>query len=77
MFSEPTPLGLGDQLTELGHYSCPLARRESLRVMMDRLMMSVVMVLDRIMAKCGLLSPHFVSPHCFIAVGILNPENIE
>ena len=24
------------------------------------------------MARCGLQSPHLVSPHCFIAVGILN-----
>ena len=58
-------------------YSWPLARRESPRVMMDRLLMSVVTVLDRIMAKCGLQSPHLVSPHCFIAVGILNTENIK
>ena len=32
-------------------------------------------VLERIMARCGRQSPHRVSPHCFIAVGILNIEH--
>ena len=40
----------------------------------DLLLISVLTVLERIMARCGLQSPHRVSPHCFIAVGILNIE---
>ena len=40
------------------------------------LLISLVPELERIMARCGLQSPHLVSPHCFIAVGILNIINI-
>ena len=40
----------------------------------DLLLISVLTVLERIMVRCGLQSPHRVSPHCFIAVGILNSD---
>ena len=45
-----------EKTPHLAAYSCPLARRKSPRVMMDPLLMSVVTVLDRIMAKCGLFA---------------------